>query len=97
MRPVLLSDLTMAARALLRVAPAERKALCARMVFEAEMADRFARRLRKPHPRWGNGTLMAVSAKRVLSAERACDDPEYCACLTLVLHAIAAPKDAQLM
>lgn len=77
MRPVLLSDLTAVARALLRAPYAERQVLCARIIFEAEMADRFARRLRKPHPQWGNGTLIAASAQRALAAERTFDDTDY--------------------
>lgn len=92
MRPVLLSDLTTAARALLHVPAAQRRALCARIICEAEIADRFTRRLQKQHPRWGNGTLVSASSKRMLAAERACDDPEYCACLSMVLHAIVAKE-----
>jgi hypothetical protein len=92
MRPVMLSDLTTTARALLRVPMAERRALCERIVCEAKMADRFTRRLQKQHPEWGNGTLVSASSKCMLAAERACDDPEYCACLTMVLHAISGKE-----
>lgn len=97
MRPVLISDLTTAARALLRVPLAERRQLCEQIVLEADAADRFTRRLQKPHPEWGNGTLVSASSRRMLAAERACDDAEYCACLTMVLHAIGGADARQIV
>lgn len=89
MRPVLLNDLTVAARALLKVPARARSELCAQMIKEAEFADRFTRRLNKQHPQWGNGTLLFAASQRALGAERACNDAEYNSCLLMVLQAIS--------
>lgn len=92
MRPVLLGDVTAAARALLRVAPAERAALLTRWLDSADAADRYARKLRKVHPVWGNGTLKDALGLAPLAAEPYCSDPEYCSCLSMVLHGLAARR-----
>ncbi|MFC6637846.1 hypothetical protein [Sulfitobacter sediminilitoris] len=55
------------------------------MLREAEWADRFTQRLGKVHPVWGNGTLSDAASRRPLAFEVPLDDPEYCACLALVL------------
>lgn len=92
MRAVLLSDVTTAARALLCVPKTERAALCARLLGEAEAADRYARKLRKPHPKWGNGTLRGAVGDMPLEKERVCDDPEYAMCLCMVLRGLTARR-----
>jgi hypothetical protein len=79
----------MAARSLLHVPQVERANLCARLLSEADIADRYTRRLGKSHPLWGRGTLREVSGRRSVAAERACNDPEYCACLIMVLAGIS--------
>lgn len=89
MRPLLLSDVTAAARALLAVPEVGRHALCARLLREADWADRYARRLGKVHPLWGNGTLKAAAFRRVLAAESTFDDLAYCSCFELVLTCLA--------
>jgi hypothetical protein len=88
MRPVLYSDLTAAARALLAVPPPLRAQLCADLLQEADWADRFTRRLGRPHLRWGNGTLVAASAARAKANEPSVSDADYAACLGIVLAQI---------
>ena len=90
MRPVLQSDVTAAARALLAVPSHARNSHCARLLREAEWADRYARKLRKPHPYWGNGTLVAAAAGHVQAAEPTFDDPAYCAAVVTVLAQLSA-------
>lgn len=88
MRPVLLSDVTAAARVLLGVAAARRIACCERMIREADHADRYVRRSGRLHPDWGNGTLLAAARTRPLQAEPGFDDLVYCECFEIVLHAL---------
>lgn len=88
MRAVLLSDIREAARAL-RAAPAPRRvALCARLLREADWADRHTRRLGRVHPLWGNGTLLGAARARRLAPVGRFDDPEYCACFQMVVTAV---------
>ena len=58
MRRCMLDDL-LAGAARLSVAPAEdRPALARRLLAEAHAAHHYMRRMGRPHPRWGNGSLM---------------------------------------
>lgn len=59
MRLCLLDDLLAGARALSLCAPAARPQLANRLLYEAHSAHCYAKRFRAPHPRWGNGSLMA--------------------------------------
>lgn len=86
MRPVLHGDVTAAARALLLVPEAAREALCRRMIEEADFADRYARRIGRPHRDWGNGTLMAAARARPLAEEPPLGEERYCRCLETVFR-----------
>lgn len=88
MRNVAHPDLSTAARALLALPEARRPAEAARMLVEAEAADRYRKRTGRSHPVWGNGTLEGAGRSRVLAAPRPLSDPEYLAALALVLDAI---------
>lgn len=59
MRPVLADDILLAARAISAVSEAERPLRLQRWLQEAHWADRYRKRLRRSHPQWGNGSLMA--------------------------------------
>ncbi len=93
MRPVLQSDVTAAARALLAVPGPARQKLCTRLLYEADCADRFTRRLGKPHPFWGNGTLLAAARGHPLVEERTFDDRDYCSAFEMVLAQLLARMD----
>ena len=88
MRTVLSSDVSGAARALLEVPEERRAALCARMLQEADWADRYTRRLGRVHVLWGNGTLLGAARARRLAPERDFGDREYCACFHMVIEAL---------
>ncbi|MFT5626597.1 MAG: hypothetical protein ACI9PY_001275 [Ascidiaceihabitans sp.] len=92
MRPVLHSDLTAAARVLLLEPEIKRSEIVSKMMQEAQYADRYTRRLGKPHPQWGNGTLAAAAQKYVMADEPSMDSSEYCKCLTLVLGSLVARR-----
>lgn len=82
------ADVVAAARALLAVPRGDRAALAARMLAEAEAADRWRRRLRRRHPLWGDGTLAAVAAGRRQAPEPWLGDAEYCDCMLHVFEAL---------
>ncbi len=88
MRPVLHGDVVAAARVLLRVPEAGRRALMRQLLEQASVADRFRKRLGRGHPVWGNGSLMAVAMGRPMMREPFLDDPDYCRCLVVVLKTL---------
>ncbi|MEM6303810.1 MAG: hypothetical protein AAF744_03770 [Pseudomonadota bacterium] len=79
-----------AARALIAVPRAERAALCARMIEEAHWADKFARRLRKAHRDWGNGTLLEAARRHPLAPERGFECAEWRGAFMLLLEQLSA-------
>lgn len=65
MRRCLIGDLLAAADCVAGMAGAERRRHLARLLDEAHAAHRYARRFGRPHPVWGDGSLMArVLAER---------------------------------
>jgi len=88
MRTILYCDVSAAARVLLGIPKSKRAEMCARMLGEADLADRFLRRKGQVHPRWGNGTLLDAARRREMQAEASFDDADYCACFQEVLRAI---------
>lgn len=59
MRPILIDDLLLAARAAGLHPPEMRAGRLAQWLGEAHGADLYRKRLGRMHPRWGNGSLMA--------------------------------------
>tara|TARA_R110002110_G_scaffold55242_9_gene157856 strand:+ start:2396 stop:2689 length:294 start_codon:yes stop_codon:yes gene_type:complete len=92
MRPVLMSDVTAMARALMLVAPAARGALGDRIIRKAQAADRYTRRLKRVHPTWGNGTLRAAAQSERLARETTFDDPAYSGAVRDVFRALARAR-----
>lgn len=88
MRPVYLSDLDRATRAVLAAPKMNRATTARQIVAAADVADRFRKRLSKPHPRFGTGTLTSAICDLPLARARYCDT-EYRACLALVLAALS--------
>ncbi|MFT6673958.1 MAG: hypothetical protein ACJAVM_000129 [Sulfitobacter sp.] len=88
MRRVLWSDVQAAARAVLAVDSPARAAFCGALLRQAAAADRYTRRLKRDHPHWGNGTLLAAARHYPLADERSFDDPDYCACCLIVMGQI---------
>lgn len=93
MRPVLMSDVTAMARALMLVEPAARNALGDRIIRKARAADRYTRRLKRVHPTWGNGTLRAAAQSEPLARESSFDDPAYCGAVCEVFRALARARE----
>ena len=92
MRRIMIGDVVATAQALARWPETDRRALLDRLITEAHAADRFSRRFCKPHPVWGNGSLLG----RAL-AEPPFPFPEeqnFWACLSLVAATIAERRQA---
>lgn len=92
MRPIQHGDLSTAARALLTVPAPDRAGVMDLMLQQAEAADRYRKKLGKTHPRWGNGTLMAVALAQPIPNEPRLDDLNYLQCQRDVLTALIAHR-----
>ena len=90
MRPVLINDLTSAARALLLAQPVGREQLAAQLLQNADVGDRYPRRFGRIHADFGDGTLSAAARKRPFARDPTLDDFAYCECLALVLQQLMA-------
>ncbi|MDT8856307.1 hypothetical protein RNZ50_15030 [Paracoccaceae bacterium Fryx2] len=88
MRTVLLGDVVAAARALLAVPEAAQGPLLARMLDQAHVAHHVHKRLGRPHPEWGNGSLMARAAALPQAREPCASDPAYLAALRVVIEGL---------
>lgn len=95
MRPLLPGDLIAAARVLLAVPEAERPVAIRRMIAEAEIADRYRKRLGRGHRLYGNGSLMAAAMRRQLLPEPFLGDPDYLDCLATVIRALSERHGAR--
>lgn len=93
MKPVLIGEVVVLARALLARPAPDRRALAQRVIHEARAAERHLRLYQKAHPSFGTGTLMAAASRRPLAPERFVDDPEFLACLELGLSVLSALSD----
>lgn len=93
MRRVLLQDVLTTACALLRVAPSDRKALCERILEEADAADLYRANTGLCHPAFGDGTLSAAARQYGLAPNRGLSDFAFYGCLHIVLGAFLARVD----
>lgn len=62
MRTVLSQDILALAGVLMAQPASRRAALADLLIWRAHVAHKIARRLGRPHPDWGNGTLSGVTA-----------------------------------
>ena len=58
MRPILVGDVLVLARALLAVPAPDREGFAARLITETEQADRHRQATGRAHPVWGDGSVM---------------------------------------
>lgn len=88
MRAVLMGDIIATARALLAVRPEDRAGVLAVIFCEAHAAHHFYKRKGRPHPEWGNGSLMARANLCVQQAEPFAGQAEYLDALHLVISGL---------
>lgn len=84
MRPVLLQDLLMVARAVRYVPPDGRVALCRQIFVAADLADQHRRERSRPHPKFGNGTLTAAARAWPRAPGERLQTRAFCECLHVV-------------
>jgi len=97
MRPIFVGDVLAAARAVAAVEMDERKELCKALFRQAEIADRYTRRVGKPHLDWGRGTLRESAASAPQKGGNSLDEPEFCDCLIVVLEQVRKrPRNSHL-
>ncbi|MBE0414643.1 hypothetical protein [Yoonia sp.] len=92
MRAVQLADIECAMRHLLQVPPAQRRAAMADLLARADSADRYRKRLRRRHPDFGDGTLMAAAMGQGVAPRPAACDAQVLACLDIVITVLRARK-----
>lgn len=93
MRPVLIGDVMAAACVLLTEEDTGWTACADRLLWQARVADLYRRRLGKPHPAWGNGSLMAAArAAPKVADETFPSDIRYLRALSHVLDRVIASK-----
>lgn len=95
MRAVQLADIDAAARAVMCCPQSARAQMAAWLIVQADAGDRYRKRLRKAHPRFGTGTLMSVASKYPQSARIDCFDSDALDAFTHVIKALAAQKAHQ--
>ena len=88
MRRLLLGDVIAAARALLVLPADQRKGLLDAMIHQADAAHRFFKRYSRPHPKWGNGSLMARANLLPQVAEPFASNIDYLQAIQLVIGGI---------
>jgi hypothetical protein len=86
MRQILHGDVVAAATVITRLAPDLRAKAVWRMLEGADAADRYRKRLGRPHPRLGNGSLMAAARNEADASEPFLSDLEYLRCVEVVIQ-----------
>jgi len=88
MRPIHLTDLDTVVRAVFDLDTTERRRKLDEIIQNADTADRYRKRFKKPHPLYGTGRLgSAVTGEK--QSITFCN-AHYCACLRDLLERLAA-------
>ena len=81
-------DVSCAARAVLNVPSTRRARRIRAMLAEAHAGHAYLKATGRMHPKLGDGTLMAVARRTRLPPEPSLGDPDYAACVELVLRIV---------
>jgi hypothetical protein len=90
MRRIMQADLVATAQLLARLPAADRPTHLDRLLSQTQAADCFSRRFDRPHPHWGNGSLLSRALSEATLPLH--EDHHYWASLSLVAAAIAARR-----
>jgi hypothetical protein len=88
MRAVQLADIDIAARALLAVDAKARAGVINELLRRADIADRYRKKLRRPHAQFGTGTLMSAALRFALAPRPARISGEVLRAYAIVINAI---------
>ncbi len=94
MRPVIVTDLVCAGRAVLAAAPTARIRTAKALLDNANGADRARLSTGTLHPDFGDGTLADAARKMGLAPEPPVCDPDFARAMILVLQALVARSDS---
>ena len=89
---MLLADLDAAVRVLLHCPHTARAGMAKDLIGQAHTADKYRKRLRKPHPCFGSGTLMSAANKHSRAARPARYDAAAADALAMLLAALASHR-----
>lgn len=92
MRRCLIGDLLAAASAVGCGDAAVLQKNARQLLAEADAAHRYSKRFARPHPLWGNGSLMARAMAQPVSTAANFSDPDYLAAFVAVTSALAAHR-----
>ena len=81
-------DLDCAVAVVMGQPPAARAEVAARLLYQADVADRFRKRLGRAHPVYGTGSLMSAALGWPDAPSGRVYDASYCAALIVVLTAV---------
>ena len=88
MRPLMPGDLDSAVAVIMCQPPEDRMRVAARLLSEADIADRYRKRVGRAHPQFGSGSLMSAAMGWSAGANSRVYDASYCAALIVVLTAV---------
>jgi len=83
-------DLWAAARVLSTIPARARAGAMRALLLRAEAADRYRKRYRRAHPRWGDGSLMAAALAGAPPPASGLDDPAFAGALAAALAGLIA-------
>lgn len=81
-------DLDCAVAVVMAQPPQARAEVAERLLYEADVADRFRKRLGRAHPVYGTGSLMSAALGWPDAPRGRVYDASYCAALIVVLTAV---------
>jgi hypothetical protein len=90
MRPLMPGDVDCAVAVVMRQPPESRAVVAERLLFEADVADRYRKRLGRAHPVYGTGSVMSAALMWPDGPRCRVYDASYCAALIVVLTAVQA-------
>ncbi len=88
MRALLPGDLDCAVAVVMAQPPEARAGVAAQMLAQADLADRYRKRLGRAHPIYGTGSLMSAALGWPEGPRSRVYDASYCAALIVVLTAV---------
>lgn len=88
MRTILIGDIIAAARAILVLPATEQTGFLQLMLGQAHAAHLFYKHNKRPHPIWGNGSLMARANAELQVFEPFASDLDYLQALQKVIGAL---------
>jgi len=95
MRPVTQSDISAAARVLLRVPPDRREQAARHLVERAVQADLHRLTTGRHHPRYGNGTLLSAALAHDMANPATGREVDFLAAMASVIEQILAIRSGE--